>query len=430
MFASGGYQIVCTSKDGEVDNFLVSLRSKDSLIRELRGHVAKKFGVEKISRVRLEFEGCLLSDEGTLEEFSVPSLSTVTVSVAPDTTGRTLSEADDDDVMKNMTSDEASSTKVSDKGENAAAAVISEDDVLIPEELQQSVVVTGIPSASRESTRKAILDHFNAAGRIRRIILQSDEDETEQHAVIVFGSSEGAQKAAKQDQTKILGAIVRITAVSQLSTTHNDNRDVSAEESFAKGKSQGEKACEKIPDSLINLFARGCILGKKGIAHVERFEKSHQITQRVNIAAKIANERFEKIDREHRVTDRLREGLTRAASITGSIWNSAKPGVTRTVNAVNSTLSPVASVVGRAAGQTQKSVQGFVERNEVRERATGAWHRLSGLVVGFGGAVASKVKTAVSTEPADVNDPTRAVEAVDASKISGADEPNTDAVVL
>ena len=115
--------------------------------------------------------------------------------------------------------------------------------MLIPEELQQSVAVTGIPSASRESTRKAILDHFNAA-RIRRIILQSDEDETEQHAVIAFDPQ--AQKAAKQDQTKILGAIVRITAVSQLSTTHNDNRDVSAEESFAKGKSQGEKACEKI----------------------------------------------------------------------------------------------------------------------------------------------------------------------------------------
>ena len=56
MFASGGYQIVCASKDGEVDNFLVSLRSKDSLIRELRGHVAKKFGVENLGFLTLTFK--------------------------------------------------------------------------------------------------------------------------------------------------------------------------------------------------------------------------------------------------------------------------------------------------------------------------------------------------------------------------------------
>jgi hypothetical protein len=155
-----------------------------------------------------------------------------------------------------------------------------------PEEMAMAVVVTGIPIAEQTATEDAVVEAFSEFGDITRLILQTDDGGTNQHAVLIYSTAEAAAKAVDFSGKSLSlgdgeGSPVEVSLASTLSS--------------AAGGSAAQ-------DKVVSILAGGMVLGGKGVSSVKNFDEQHNISLRVQIAAEMAKAKAMEFDEKHGIS--------------------------------------------------------------------------------------------------------------------------------
>jgi hypothetical protein len=139
------------------------------------------------------------------------------------------------------------------------------------------------------SSNSPISLHLSAAGETK-----------EQHAVLVFKTSEAATKATAFSG-ELLGSTVSVVMASALP---------------GESKSTGATVATKAKDNITSLLASGYVTGSSGAAagsaHIHRFDEQHNISLRVQIAAEQAKAKIMETDAQLGVSAKVTGGVEAA----------------------------------------------------------------------------------------------------------------------
>lgn len=88
--------------------------------------------------------------------------------------------------------------------------------LLSPEDFSRGLLVQNLPAADPQVTEDRLVEHFGAFGQIARIIIQQEESQNKQHAVIIYRSPPDLRAAMDAGEHRILGARTVVRALDQI----------------------------------------------------------------------------------------------------------------------------------------------------------------------------------------------------------------------
>lgn len=88
--------------------------------------------------------------------------------------------------------------------------------LLAPEDFSRGLLVQDLPAADAQATEDKIVEHFGAFGQISRIIIQQEESQNKQHAVVIFRSVQDLRAAMTGEEHTILGAVTHVRSLDQI----------------------------------------------------------------------------------------------------------------------------------------------------------------------------------------------------------------------
>ena len=88
--------------------------------------------------------------------------------------------------------------------------------LLAPDDFSKGIFVQNLPPSDPQETEDQLVQHFGALGQISRIIVQQDESQHLQHAVVVFRTVEDMHNATATEEHTILGTSVSVRSLEKI----------------------------------------------------------------------------------------------------------------------------------------------------------------------------------------------------------------------
>ncbi|CAK4079497.1 unnamed protein product [Aphanomyces euteiches] len=215
-------------------------------------------------------------------------------------------------------------------------------------DLANTIIVTNIPLAEKNVTENAVFEFVSAFGEIKRLVLEEDDNNTTQHAVIVFTNAEAVAVSLRHTGATILKGTITIIAASS---------------------SPSQPAYGKTTDKVVKSVAK-VLAG--GISSAKGFDEQHKISASVKNAADVAKNKVKELDSQLKVSEKFAEvdgkyhvsekaaKATQYAIGTASLAAKtamANPVVSIGVKKLGSVFSSVVSMASGAVGEVKTQIK-------------------------------------------------------------------------
>jgi len=196
--------------------------------------------------------------------------------------------------------------------EQGAAAPLPEvaaDEVITPEQMPCTVVVTGLPAGDAATTRAALDASCADFGVVQKTIFQ--QDGAQQHAVVVLDSQAAAMSAvAKLNGGEIMGATVSVVSAAGLAP-EIDGRG-GAPTALTTGSSNSLFAKAKV--ATIGVTASALMLGGRIVEKVKGVDESAGISKRVQGAAAATSAKVAQLDSQLGISAGINTGIAQTSA--------------------------------------------------------------------------------------------------------------------
>lgn len=374
-------QLVITPNHKTEDKFLVEVESDDQVS-------AIKTAVKALKDIPLDHQRLLhdghdLDDEKKVGESGLQAFSDLTMITGPPGVPS---------LQPNVTEGDVETS--------------NSNEVVSKAELQRTVVVTGIPSSedgSERSTQDELQAYFSDGGhQVSRIILQSEADSGQQHAVIIFASVASVPHAVQLGAEKpLMGSMVNVVAAMQL----NPEEQLQAENDEAADVAveMGPRATQA-QDMVAGILSSGYASGKQGMAKVRSLDAQYRVGERVGTASKMAKEKVSNFDSEYGISAKAGVALAAASAKTKELNERFKvtESVSKVADSAKATVEGVDEKYKISATASQKAKQ-IDERFGVTEKTQYARAAVSSFFGGIATKFSSALKSAEETGTGEVH---------------------------
>jgi len=189
---------------------------------------------------------------------------------------------------------------------------VAEDEVITPEQMPCTIVVTGLPVGDAPTTRTALDAACADFGTIQKTIFQ--QDGAQQHAVVVLDTQAAAMSAVtKLNGGEIMGATVSVVSASGL-TPDVDTSAGSASSSTALTSGSSNSLFLKAKATTIGVTASALVLGERIVNKVKRVDEKAGISKTVQGAAEATSAKVAQLDSQLGISAGINTGIAQTTA--------------------------------------------------------------------------------------------------------------------
>ena len=193
--------------------------------------------------------------------------------------------------------------------EDASLPEVAEDEVITPEQMPCTIVITGLPAGDAATTRAALDAACTGFGAIQKTIFQQDGEQ--QHAVVVLDTQAAAMSAvAKLNGGEIMGATVSVVSATGLTPGTGSSGGASTTLTTGSSNSLFNKA--KV--ATIGVTASALVLGERIVEKVKGVDESAGISRTVQGAAAATTAKLDQLDSQLGISAGINTGIAQTTA--------------------------------------------------------------------------------------------------------------------
>lgn len=241
-----------------------------------------------------------------------------------------------------------------------------------------SIITVKVSSVSLGATVQDIKEFFSFSGEIEFVEMRS-ENEQSQTAYVTFKDPQGAETAVLLSGATIVDQPVDIA----LATDYKLPPAASSTLNSVENKTSSGSVVQKAEDVVIDMLAKGFILGKDAVNKAKAFDEKHQfstattakvasldqkigLTEKINMGTSIVNDKVKEMDQKFLVSEKTKSALAAAEQTVSTAGSAVMKN--RYVLTGASWVTGAFSRVAQAAGEVgQKAKQKVAEEEKGRD---------------------------------------------------------------